>query len=102
MTPQEMERKIEFIVEQQAQFSADIMELKARQERFLESRKKPAGISTPWWVSWPRSKRASTRREQLEANTIELVGAQAETELPLSRLIAVLERRFGDDGQKPE
>lgn len=42
------------------------------------------------------------RGGQLETNMIELVGAQAETELRLSRLIAVLERRFGDDGQKPE
>ncbi len=33
MTPREMERKIGFIVEQQAQFAADITELKEIQKR---------------------------------------------------------------------
>ncbi len=109
MTPEEMERTMQFILNQQAQFAADIMQLKERQEK--TSQAIDALVSLMGGIEH----NLNSVIQSLNSSIVGLVGivgqvvrTQERTEKNLDnlgqrvdRLVSALERRFSGDGQKP-
>ncbi len=85
MTDDEMSRKMEFIVEQQAHFAADIQILKERQERFqgqLEALSSAADTALE----------TSTRTAEVVTTLATILSqAQAESQRQIARLARLLE-----------
>ena len=105
MSEQEMNRKMEFIIEQQAQFTVDIQllreslaeETKARQEQFNKQSESIAGlISIMGYLA--------EAQRSMEANIKALQEQSRETGERLNIFINVVERYIseGRNGRKPE
>ncbi|HXG65050.1 MAG TPA: hypothetical protein VNO70_08070 [Blastocatellia bacterium] len=93
MSKDPIERKMEFIIEQQAQFAADIMELKARQEQ------QAAVIEqlTADMVNLKDALLSLTNIVEEHGNQIAaLASLGKETDARLNMLITIVERHISD------
>jgi hypothetical protein len=110
MNNEQFERRMEFIVEQQAQFSAGILELKEAQkaeaqlwrdkhDNLTDAITTVVGMIGRLADGQERLTKAQERTgEQLS----ELTNKHAETGDRLNALIGVVERSFSGNGQKPK
>lgn len=110
MANEQFERHMQFIVEQQAQFSVDILELKETQK--LEGqlwREKydnlTAAITTIVGMIGKLTEsqaRLFAAQERTDDQLSELTNKHAETDDRLNTLIGVVERYFSGNGAKPK
>jgi hypothetical protein len=108
MNNEQFERRMEFIVEQQAQFSADISELKEAQKAEAQLWRDKYdnltdAITTVVGMIGSLAdgqERLTKVQERTDAQLSELTNKQAETDDRLNALIGVVERSFSGNGQK--
>lgn len=94
MTNEELERKMEFIIEQQAQFAADIQQLREAQAQTDRVVARLASVTLEGF------KDVNAKIDALVDSQIKLTDAQAQTDENLRNLIAVVDRYFsGRNGQ---
>jgi hypothetical protein len=106
MSNEEMEKKMEFIVEQQAKFAAEIeiqREVQATQgKRLSDALIAVVGIVGKLAEAQVRMQESVNRLTEAQAGTedrvIRLTEAQTRTEERLNILISVVERYFGGNG----
>lgn len=101
MNNEQFERRMQFIVEQQAQFSGDILELKEAQkaEAHLWREKYDNLTDAITTIVGVVGKLAATQ-ERTDDQLSELTSKQAETDDRLNALIGVVERYFSGNGQQ--
>ena len=110
MNDEQFERRMEFIIEQQAQFSADILELKEVQkveaqlwrqkyDNLTDAIATVVGIIGRLTSS---QERLASAQERTDDQLSELTNKQAETDDRLNSLIGVVERYFSGNGQRPK
>ena len=110
MTNDQFERRMQFIVEQQAQFSAAILELKETQkmegqlwrekyDNLTDAITTVVGIVGKLGES---HQRLSETQERTDEQLSQLAIKQAETEDRLNTLIGVIERYFSGNGASPK
>jgi hypothetical protein len=95
MTDDEMNRKMEFIVEQQAQFAADIQILKERQTAFQGELETLATVASTALETSTRTAEIMTTMAQTMSD------AQAKTQRQISRLARLLEAHVRE-GHPPD
>ncbi len=106
MTQEEMERTMQFIVEQQAQFTADIQQLKERQDSQtdLVGRMAQAGIEFGNRAN-QYQQQTEARLSNLEIKMAQLAEAEKETQERLDAFIVFVEKyiasRNGKNGKEP-
>ncbi|MCA1628297.1 MAG: hypothetical protein LC742_10090 [Acidobacteria bacterium] len=114
MTNEEMQKTMQFILEQQAQFVVNIQKLEEEQTRAVErmTRIEGAIVSVVNLIGKLTTTQEQLAQAQLEMSAkwetrfAELTEAQKQTDERLNALIAVVERYFGDrrngKAQSPE
>lgn len=110
MNNEQFERRMEFIVEQQAQFSADILELKEAQKAEAQLWRDKYDNLTDAITTVvgmigrlaDGQERLTKAQERTDEQLSELTNKQAETDDRLNALIGVVERSFSGNGQKPK
>lgn len=103
MNNEQFERRMEFIVEQQAQFSADILELKEAQKAEAQLwRDKYDNLTDAITTVVGMIGKLTTAQERTGEQLSELTDKQAETDDRLNALIGVVERSFSGNGKKPK
>ena len=110
MNNEQFERQMEFIIEQQAQFSADILELKEVQKAEAQLwREKYDNLSDAITTIVgmigklaSAQERLASAQERTDEQLSELTNKQAETDDRLNTLIGVVERYFSGNGQRPK
>ena len=110
MSNEQFERRMEFIIEQQAQFSADILELKEAQKAEAQLwRDKYNNLSDAITTIVgivgklaSAQERLASSQERTDEQLSELTNKQAETDERLNALIGVVERYFSGNGQGPK
>ena len=95
MTDDEMNRKMEFIVEQQAQFGADIQMLEERQERFQGQ------LETLSVVANTALETSTKTSEVVTTLATTLSDAQLETQRQIARVAMLLEAHVRE-GHPPD
>jgi peptidoglycan hydrolase CwlO-like protein len=90
MTNEEMQRAVEFILNQQAQFAADIQKLQESQQQLQESQQQLQ----------ESQQKLHESQQQLHESQLKLNESQAETNQLLSRLAAVTVKGFEDTNAK--
>ena len=115
MSNEELDRKIEFIVEQQAQFAADIQVMREVHEADTKLLKEETKLLKEQYSNLSdavttivglvgglaQGQQAMTQAQQTTAAQIaELVNAQSRTDKRLNVIIGVVERYFGGNGGK--
>lgn len=99
MTNAQFERRMQFIVEQQAQFTVDIQELKAAQKSEAKLwREKHQSLNDAVTALVGIVGRLARSQEATDQQISELTNRQAETDDRLNALIGVVERYFGGNG----
>ena len=95
MTNEELEKTIEFIVEQQARFASDIQQLQEVQARTEQIVARLANVTSVGF------KDVTAKIDALVDSQVRLTDAQARTDDTLRSLIAVVDRYFreGRNGQ---
>src|ERR1043165_9791448 len=88
MTNEQFERRMEFIVQQQAQFAVDIQQL---QDAQAELTKKHNGLTDALTTVVGMVGKLATAQERTDEQLSELANKQAETD---DRLNALIDRRF--------
>lgn len=109
MANEQFERHMRFIVEQQAQFSADILELKETQkmegqlwrEKYDNLTDAITTIVGMIGKLTEAHERLSATQERTDEQLSELTNKQAETDHRLNSLIGVVERYFSGNGASP-
>ena len=109
MTNEQFERRMQFIVEQQAQFSADILELKETQkmegqlwrEKYDNLTDAITTIVGMIGRLTESHERLFAAQERTDEQLSELTGKHAETDDRLNALIGVVERYFSGNGAAP-
>ena len=109
MANEQFERHMQFIVEQQAQFSADILELKETQkmegqlwrEKYDNLTDAITTIVGMVGKLTEAHERLSATQERTDEQLSELTSKQAETDDRLNTLIGVVERYFSGNGASP-
>ncbi len=104
MTEDEMQRKMEFILEQQAQFAADMQQMQEKQKVLTDSILTVVGIVGKLTVAqehtWAALERTDAKLSERDAKFSErmdrLAEAQANTDERLNALIGIVERYFSD------
>ena len=104
MTEDEMRRKMEFIVEQQAQFAADMQVIQEKQNKLTDSLLTVVGIvgkltnaqEHAWAAMEAMDARLSERMDKLAERMDVLADSQARTDERLNALINIVERYFSD------
>jgi hypothetical protein len=88
MTPEEMEKTIQFILEQQAHFAAAIQKLTETQERFSDSQAKlmDATLGNTGMIG-----RILTALDRITEEHVKLAEAQAHTDLKVAELTVRLD-----------
>jgi len=99
MTNEQFERRMEFIVEQQAKNTVDIQKL---QEAQTELTKKHNHLTEALTVVVGMVGRLAEAQERTEEKLTELTNKQAETDDRLNVLVGVVERYFSGNGQRPK
>lgn len=115
MSEEEMQRKMEFIVNQQAQFAADIQRLQESHVRLTDAVTTVVGMVGKLAESHERmaqeqeraAKERAESQERTDAALAEMAKAHTETDERLNNLIIVVERyiserRNGRNGQARE
>ncbi len=103
MNDEQIERRIEFIVEQQAQFVVDIQQIKERQEAEAKLwREKHESLRDAMTAVVGIVGRVAKAQERTEEKLTELTNKQAETDDRLNVLVGVVERYFSGNGQSPK
>lgn len=103
MNNEQFERRMGFIIEQQAQFSADILELKEAQKTEAQLwRDKYDNLTDAITTVVGMIGKLTTAQERTDEQLSELTNKQAETDDRLNALIGVVERSFSGNGQKPK
>lgn len=110
MANEQFERHMQFIVEQQAQFSADILELKETQkmegqlwrEKYDNLTDAITTIVGMVGKLAEAHQRLSATQERTDEQLSELTNKQAETDNRLNALISVVERYFSGNGASPK
>ena len=103
MTNEQFERRMEFIVEQQAQFTVDIQQIKERQEAEAKLwREKHESLRDAMTAVVGIVGRLAEAQERTEEKLTELTNKQAETDDRLNILVGVVERYFSGNGQPPK
>ena len=110
MTNDQFERRMQFIVEQQAQFSADILELKETQkmegqlwrEKYDNLTDAITTIVGMIGKLTEAHERLSATQERTDEQLSELTNKHAETDDRLNALIGVVERYFSGNGASPK
>lgn len=102
MSNDELNRKMEFIVEQQAQFAADIQVLKERQERLQGQQERFQGQLEALGTVANTALETSTRTAEIVTTlATTLSEAQAESQRQIGRLARLLEAHVRE-GHPPE
>jgi chromosome segregation ATPase len=99
MTNEQFERRMEFIVQQQAQFAVDIQQL---QDAQAELTKKHNGLTDALTTVVGMVGKLATAQERTDEQLSELANKQAETDDRLNALIGVVERYFSGNGHAPK
>jgi len=110
MANEQFERHMQFIVEQQAQFSADILELKETQklegqlwrEKYDNLTDAITTIVGMVGKLTESQARLFAAQERTDDQLSELTNKQAETDDRLNTLIGVVERYFSGNGASPK
>jgi hypothetical protein len=90
MTNEEFEKRTEFLLEQQAQFTADIQQLRAAQAQTDQVVNRLAAVTLEGF------KDVNAKIDALGDSHLRLSEAQARTEEGLRNLIAVVDRYFSN------
>jgi hypothetical protein len=102
MNNEQFERRMEFIVEQQAQFAVDIQQLKETQEAEAKLwREKYGALTDALTTVVGMVGKLADAQERTDEQLSELTTKQAETNDRLKALINVVERYFSGNGRKP-
>src|SRR5438132_1287269 len=102
MNDEQFERRMEFIVEQQAQFAVDIQQLKETQEAEAKLwREKYGDLKDALTTIVGMVGKLAEAQERTDEQLSELTSKQAETDDRLNVLISVVERYFSRNGRKP-
>ena len=102
MNDEQFERRMEFIVEQQAQFAVDIQQLKETQEAEAKLwREKYGDLTDALTTVVGMVAKLAESQERTDEQLSELTSKQAETDDRLNALINVVERYFSGNGRKP-
>jgi ElaB/YqjD/DUF883 family membrane-anchored ribosome-binding protein len=96
MTHEEIEKRIEFIIEQQAQFTSDIQQLRESQAQTDQLLNRLASVTLEGF------KDVNAKIDALVDSHIRLSESQARTDESLRNLIAVTDRYFRDRNGKSE
>lgn len=88
MTNEEFEKRMEFIIEHQAQFASDIQQLREVQDRTVQVVARLANVTLEGF------KDVNAKIDSLVDSHIRLTEAQSRTEENLRNLIAVVDRYF--------
>ena len=114
MANEQFERHMRFIVEQQAQFSADILELKETQkmegqlwrekyDNLTDAITTIVGIVGKLTQAQSRTdEKLAQAQHRTDEKLFELANKQAETDDRLNTLIGVVERYFSGNGASPK
>ena len=103
MNEEQFERRMEFIVEQQAQFAVDIQQLKETQKAEAELwREKHQALNDAVTTIVGMVGKLASAQERTDEQLSELTNKQAETDDRLNVLIGVVERYFSGNGQSPK
>ena|SRR5438132_12331534 len=101
MNDKQFERRMEFIVEQQAQFAADIQQLKETQETEAKLwREKYDNLTDALTTVVGIVGRLAEAQERTDEQLSELTNKQAETDDRLNIFITVVERFIGRNGHR--
>lgn len=105
MSPDEIERTVQFLLRQQAQFAADFEKLTAKTDRLTDAVVGLAGVVGRQAEGHDRLREAQQRTdEQLRATDMrlsELAEQAKRTEANLDALIDMFERHLREDHRKP-
>ena len=102
MNNEQFERRMEFIVEQQAQFAVDIQQLKETQEAESKLwRQKYGDLTDALTTVVGMIGKLAESQERTDEQLSELTAKQAETDDRLNAFINVVERYFSGNGRKP-
>ena len=102
MANEQFERHMQFIVEQQAQFSADILELKETQKMEGQLwREKYDNLTDAITTIVGMVGKLTQAQSRSDEKLLELTNKQAETDGRLNTLIGVVERYFSGNGALP-
>lgn len=103
MNNEQFERRMEFIVEQQAQFAADIHQLKETQKAEAALwREKHQSLNDAVTAIVGIVGKLARAQEHTDEQLSELTNKQAETDDRLNVLIGVVERYFSGNGRRPK
>lgn len=103
MDNEQLDRRIEFIIEQQAQFAIDIQSLKDTQKAEAELwREKHQSLNDAVTAIVGIVGRLAQAQDRTDEQLSELTNKQAETDDRLNVLIGVVERYFSANGDKPK
>lgn len=97
MTNEQFQRRMEFIVEQQAKNTIDIQKL---QEAQAELTKKHSHLTEALTTVVGMVGKVAEAQERTEGNLTELTNKQAETDDRLNILVDVVERYFSGNGKQ--
>ena len=102
MSNEQFERHMRFIVEQQAQFSADILELRETQKMEGQLwREKYDNLTDAITTVVGMIGKLTQTQDRTDKTLLELTNKQAETDDRLNTLIGVVERYFSGNGASP-
>jgi predicted nucleic acid-binding Zn-ribbon protein len=100
MTDDELNRKIDFIVEQQAQFTSDIQRLTDRQERFQGDLERLTGTVDALTAAVESTRETAATAVEVSMTLIEryqeLASAQTETQRTMDRLARAMLQHVSD------
>lgn len=103
MNNEQFERRMEFIVEQQAQFATDIQQLKETQKADAQLwREKYDNLTDAMTTVVAIVGKLAEAQQRTDEHLSELTTKQAETDDRLNVFITVVERFIGRNGRKPE
>ena len=101
MDNEQFERRMEFIIEQQAQFAVDIQQLKERQEAEASLwREKHQSLTDAVTAIVGIVGKLAKSQDRTDEQLSELTNKQADTDDRLNALIGVAERYFSGNGQR--
>ncbi|MGZ5434731.1 MAG: hypothetical protein ACXWID_03935 [Pyrinomonadaceae bacterium] len=102
MANEQFERHMQFIVEQQAQFTVDIQQLKEAQKSEASLwREKHQSLTDAVTAVVGIVGRLAKAQDRTDEQLLELTNKQAETDDRLNALIGVVERYFSGNGASP-
>ena len=97
MNNEELERKMAFIVDQQAQFAADIQQMRGVQEQLQATQLQTENVvGRLAYATLEGFRDVNTKIDALVDSQIKLTASQTQTDENLRNLIAVVDRYFSE------